>query len=128
MQLNIPGCQHQSMSIGECFQCLQYSELQCRTLCPPLSPNLSQHIPDLNSTATILLYTCSQDFQKWGYVRHLCMHKHARLGVLWGTPPPPPSPRKFLEIRFSEVASEAILGQKQSHSVDRGGVVVQDRT
>ena len=26
------------------------------------------------------------------------------------------SPRKFLEIRHSEIASEAILGQKQNHS------------
>ena len=26
------------------------------------------------------------------------------------------SPRKFLEIRCSEIASEAILGQRQSHS------------
>ena len=40
-------------------------------------------------------------------------------------PPPPPSrwaclgacsPKKFIEIRFSEIASEVILGQKQSCS------------
>ena len=40
---------------------------------------------------------------------YVCMHKHARVGGLGAC-----SPRKFLEIRSSEVASEAILGQKQS--------------
>ena len=37
--------------------------------------------------------------------------RHARLGDLGACPP-----RKFLEIRCSEIASEAILGQKQSRS------------
>ena len=41
----------------------------------------------------------------------ICMYayNHARLGGSG-------SPRKFLEIRCSEIASEAILGQKQSRS------------
>ena len=39
------------------------------------------------------------------------LHKHARVGGLVVC-----SPRKFLEIRRSEIASEAILGQKQSRS------------
>ena len=39
------------------------------------------------------------------------MHKHGRVGGLGAC-----SPRKFLEIRCSEIASEAILGQKQSRS------------
>ena len=44
-------------------------------------------------------------------------HKDARLGGL-GTC----APRKILEIRCSEIASEAILGQKRSRSnyMDRG--------
>ena len=37
--------------------------------------------------------------------------KHARLGGLVACPP-----RKILEIRYFEIASEAILGQKQSRS------------
>ena len=37
--------------------------------------------------------------------------KHARLGESGGMPP-----RNFLGIRCSEIASEAILGQKQSCS------------
>ena len=40
---------------------------------------------------------------------YACVHKHARLGGSGG--------RKFLEIRCSEIASEAILGQKQSCSI-----------
>ena len=40
------------------------------------------------------------------------LHKHARLGGSGGMLPQ----RKFLEIRCSETASEAILGQKQSRS------------
>ena len=40
-----------------------------------------------------------------------CMNMHAR-----GVWPGACSPRKFLEIRCSEIASEAILGQKQSGS------------
>ena len=39
----------------------------------------------------------------------VCMHKHVRVGGSVGCPP-----RKFLEIRCSEIASEAILGQKQN--------------
>ena len=42
---------------------------------------------------------------------YVCMHKHARLGGLGAY-----SPRKFLGIRCSEIASEAILGQKQNCS------------
>ena len=45
-------------------------------------------------------------------VRCVCMHKHARLGGSGGIC----SPRRFLEIRCSMIASEAILGQKQSRS------------
>ena len=37
---------------------------------------------------------------------HVCIHKH----------PSMLSPKEFLEIRCSEIASEAILGQKQSRS------------
>ena len=37
------------------------------------------------------------------------LHKHTRLGGSGGMPP-----RKFLEIRCSEIASEVILGQKHS--------------
>ena len=40
------------------------------------------------------------------------MHKHVRLGGSGSIC----SPRRFLEIRCSMIASEAILGQKQSHS------------
>ena len=40
---------------------------------------------------------------------YLCMHGYRDLGAC--------SPRKFVEIRCSEISnSEAILGQKQSHS------------
>ena len=39
------------------------------------------------------------------------INKHARLGSLGGC-----SPRKFLEIRCSEIASGVNFGQKQSHS------------
>ena len=39
------------------------------------------------------------------------MDKHARLGGVVGC-----SPMKILEIRCSEITSEAILGQRQSHS------------
>ena len=42
---------------------------------------------------------------------HIWMYEYARLGGSGGMPP-----RKFLEIRCSEIASEAILGQKQSGS------------
>ena len=45
-------------------------------------------------------------------VRCVCMHKHARLEGSGGIC----SPRRFLEIRRSMIASEAILGQKQSRS------------
>ena len=41
------------------------------------------------------------------YDVHVCMYNHIKLGGLGAC-----SPRKF---RFSEIASEAILGQKQSH-------------
>ena len=65
----------------------------------------------------------SQDFQRggggggWGVtwsVWSVCMHAQAckTRGCLGAC-----SPRKFLEIRCSEIASEAILGQKQSHSI-----------
>ena len=43
-------------------------------------------------------------------VVHLCKHKHVRIGGSG-------SPRKFCEIRCFEIASEAILGQKQSRSI-----------
>ena len=39
------------------------------------------------------------------------LHKHTRLGGVEAC-----SPRKFLEIRCSEIASEAILGQKHSYN------------
>ena len=42
---------------------------------------------------------------------YVWMYNHARLGGVGAC-----SPRKFLEIRYSEIASEAILGQKQSRS------------
>ena len=42
---------------------------------------------------------------------YVWLHKHARLRGLGAC-----SPRKFLEIRCSEMASEAILGQSQSRS------------
>ena len=42
---------------------------------------------------------------------HLLESKDARLGGSGAC-----SPRKFLEVRCSEIASEAILGQKQSRS------------
>ena len=42
----------------------------------------------------------------------VCMHKHARLGGGAETC----YPRKFLEIRCYEIASETIVGQKQSCS------------
>ena len=42
---------------------------------------------------------------------YVCMHKYARLGGLGAC-----FPRKFLEVRSSEIASEAILGQEQSHN------------
>ena len=47
----------------------------------------------------------SQDFLKGGYMD---VWLYVRMGAC--------SPRKFLEIRWSEIASEAILGQKQSGS------------
>ena len=47
------------------------------------------------------------------------MHKHARLGGCLGAC----SPRKCLEIRCPEIASEAILGQKQSRSYMACGVL-----
>ena len=40
-----------------------------------------------------------------------CMHKHARLGGSGGM-----LPQEILENRCSEIASEAILGQKQNRS------------
>ena len=57
----------------------------------------------------------SQDFLKGGYMDvwlYVRMHKNARLGGGWWHAPP----EKCLEIRRSEIASEAILGQKQSGS------------
>ena len=39
------------------------------------------------------------------------LHKHTRLGGSGAC-----SPRKFLEIRCPEIVSEAILGQKHSHT------------
>ena len=42
---------------------------------------------------------------------YVCMHKHAKLGGSGAC-----SLRKSLESRCSEIASEAILGQKQSRS------------
>ena len=47
---------------------------------------------------------------------YVCMHKHARLEECGGMFPQ--------EIRCSDIASETILGQKQSHSSSmvRGGV------
>ena len=53
--------------------------------------------------------TRSRDFQNGGSTNiwvYVYMHQYARLARLGGC-----SPRKFLEIRSSEVASEAILGQ-----------------
>ena len=44
---------------------------------------------------------------------YVCMHKCTRLGGLGAC-----SPRKFLEIRCSEIDFEVILGQKRSHIVD----------
>ena len=40
------------------------------------------------------------------------MHKHTRVGGVWGYAPP----GNFLEIRCSEIASEAILEQKQNRN------------
>ena len=56
----------------------------------------------------------SQDFLKGGsaWCMYACMHSCKTRGG-WGHAC---SPRKFLEIRCSEVASEAILGTKQSRS------------
>ena len=45
---------------------------------------------------------------------YVCMHKHARVGGSGGMFPP-----NFLESRCSEIASEAILGQKQIRSSSR---------
>ena len=42
------------------------------------------------------------------------LHKHTRLGGGGGLEAC--SPRKFLEIRCSEIASEVIFGQKHSHT------------
>ena len=42
-------------------------------------------------------------------VVYVYIHKHARLGESGGM-----LPQKFFEIRCSEIASEAILGQRQS--------------
>ena len=42
---------------------------------------------------------------------YVCMHKHTKLGGSGGM-----LPQEILEIRCSEIASEAILGQKQSRS------------
>ena len=42
---------------------------------------------------------------------YICIYKHARLGWSGGM-----LPQDLFEIRCSEIASEAILGQKQSHS------------
>ena len=45
---------------------------------------------------------------------YICVYINKQAGKtrgIWGC-----SPRKFLEIRCSEVASGAIFGQKQSHS------------
>ena len=52
---------------------------------------------------------------------YVCMHKNARAGGSGGC-----SPRKILEIRCSEIASEAILGQKLSRSsyMARGEIFV----
>ena len=44
---------------------------------------------------------------------HVCMYKHLILGGVWGHAPPGIF---YIEIRCSEIASEAILGQKQSCS------------
>ena len=43
---------------------------------------------------------------------HACMHKQTRTRGAC-------SPRKFLQIRSSEIASEAILGQSRSRYMDR---------
>ena len=52
-------------------------------------------------------------------VIYVYMHKHARLGSLGAC-----SPRKFFKIRCSEIASGAILGQKQSQSSYMAGGVL----
>ena len=52
----------------------------------------------------------SQDFSKGGYIPdYKYMQDYARLARSGGMPP-----KTFLEIRCSEIASEAILGQNQS--------------
>ena len=53
----------------------------------------------------------SQEFYKRGYmgVWSVCMHA-------WACKTKACSPRKVFEIRYSEIVSEAILGQKQSYS------------
>ena len=43
---------------------------------------------------------------------YVCMHKSARVGGHGGM-----LPQEILEIRCSEIASEAILGQKQCRSI-----------
>ena len=45
---------------------------------------------------------------------YVCMHKHGRLGGSGGM-----LPQEILEIRSSEVPSEAILGQKQSRNTSK---------
>ena len=47
----------------------------------------------------------------WMLDVYVHIHKHARLGGSGGM-----SPQKIFEIRCSEIASEATLGQKQSRS------------
>ena len=54
----------------------------------------------------------SQDFQEGGYVDVCCVALACKTRGVWGRTPP----GKFLKIRCFEIASEAILGQKQSDS------------
>ena len=49
----------------------------------------------------------------WMSDLYVCVQKHARLGGSWGHA----LPGNFLEIRCSEITSEAILGQKQEYFI-----------
>ena len=46
---------------------------------------------------------------------YVCIYNHAKVGGVWGHAPP--LPRKVLEIKCPEIASETILGENQSHII-----------
>ena len=47
---------------------------------------------------------------------HVYLHRHARVGGVWGHTPLPKKKNFQINIGCSEIASEAIVGQKQSRS------------